>query len=107
VSEIFRLSDTCRNHVSEEIQQAIVTTKIMQSAVWYKKGVVGRFKSACVQDNIARVCKMILQSPRKSVTQCSQSLGITKVHHMPPYNGIGLHTVLIEVPCCLRLPVVW
>jgi hypothetical protein len=43
-----------------------------------KKGVVGRHRSACTQDNVAHVHELLLQSPRKSVTQCSQSLCIKR-----------------------------
>jgi len=41
-----------------------------------KEDVVGRHISAFIQDSVACACEVLLWSPRKSVTQCSQSLGI-------------------------------
>jgi orotate phosphoribosyltransferase-like protein len=53
-----------------------------------KKVLVERHRSACMQDNIAHVCEVLLQSLRKSVTQYSQLLGIKRSTHTPSCKWI-------------------
>jgi hypothetical protein len=70
--------------VLEEIEQAQAGSAIicviqkfeLTGSVCDKKGVVGRHRTACTQDifaHIYAVYALLLWSPRKSVTQCSQS----------------------------------
>jgi hypothetical protein len=62
-----------------------------------KKGVVGRHRSARMQGNVARTHEALLRSPRKSVTRCSQSLGMKTSTHTIMRRDLTLYPYRILV----------
>jgi hypothetical protein len=82
-----------RSAVSHLVQKIELTGSVCDN----KKGVVGRHRPACMQDSVSRVHEALLQSPRKSVTRCCQSLVIKRTTHTIMRGDLTLYPYKIQV----------
>jgi hypothetical protein len=95
-----------RPTISHLVQKFELTGSVCDN----KKGVVRMYRSAYTQDNDAHIHEVLLWSPRISVTECSQLLGINKYHHVIGYNislqnpsGTDAHCSLETAESCVAV----